>query len=144
MKKFADTPNAEKILNDNRLKKTAAGLRVLAILASCKNTAVTLPWLVKKTKGLNRATLYGVLRRLEMKKIIYKVFDVDGTPHYALYPADLSGRDPEVFLHFYCSQCRKVYRLPAPDFIAAPFPGEFKTARYMFLMNGICRSCNTI
>jgi Fur family ferric uptake transcriptional regulator len=144
MKKLADTPNAEKILNDNRLKKTAAGLRVLTILASGKNTAVTLSRLVKKTKGLSKATLYGILRRLEMKNIIYKVFDLEGTPHYALYPADLSGHDPEVFLHFYCSRCKKVYRLPAPDFIPAPLPGEFKTTRYMFLMNGVCRSCNTI
>jgi|GEM_PF-6202105 len=144
MKKFADTPDAESILHDSQLKKTTAGLRVLTILASGKNTAVTLSRLVKKTKGLSKATLYGVLRRLEMKNIIYKVFDLDGTPHYALYPIDLSGRDPEVFLHFYCSRCKKVYRLSAPNFIGAPLPSEFKTARYMFLMNGICRSCNTI
>jgi Fe2+ or Zn2+ uptake regulation protein len=74
MKKAGNSFDAETILFSHHLKKTASALIVLAILNSEKNMAVSFRAIVKKAKNLNYATLYGVLRRLEAKGVIYKVF----------------------------------------------------------------------
>jgi len=115
---------------------------VLAILNSEKNMAVSFRAIVKKAKNLNYATLYGVLRRLEAKGVIYKVFDFNGTAHYALCPTNSKNIQPRVYFHFNCVVCKKIYCLQEPDSLSVSLFEGFKALSFTLCILGKCPSCN--
>jgi Fur family transcriptional regulator, ferric uptake regulator len=142
MKKASNSFDAETILFSHHLKKTSSALIVLAILNSKKNMAVSFRAILKRAKNLNYATLYGVLRRLEAKGVIYKVFDFKGTTHYALCPEDSIDIPSRVYFHFNCVVCKKIYCLNRPDSLSILLSRGFKAVSFTLCITGKCSLCN--
>ena len=132
---------AETIFHSYHLKKTKSRVRVLTILAS-KDMAIARPVIARKMKDVNRATLYGVLLALEAKGVIYKIFDLRGTAHYAICSFNQNSIGPPLYMHFNCLRCKKIYCLNEPDLPLILLPAGFKTVMFILCIKGTCRKCN--
>lgn len=132
----------ENLLHENKLKITAPRLAVLEILSS-RGTAISQPILEKlMSSEVDRVTLYRILKILEIKGILHKVIDLNGTANYALCVGkcnELAHHDEH--FHFNCTNCNQLYCMN--DFHFPPFqmPVGFKTKSINLLISGICADC---
>jgi Fur family transcriptional regulator, ferric uptake regulator len=142
MRKAINKFDAETVLSRHHLKKTAARLRVLSMIAR-KDIAISLPALARKMKDARKSTLYGVLNSLEAKGIIYKIFGLNGEAHYAMCPpANPHGTQPLVYLHFSCAECKKIYRINEVPCPAPLLPQGFAADRFTMCFSGTCPDCD--
>jgi len=137
IKKF----DVEDILDAHKIRKTVPRLRVLSIIAN-NNMAVAGKVLMRKTKDMNRSTRYKALVTLEAKGIIYKIYDLKGTVHYAVRPPDGGITKPAVYAHFNCTRCKKIFPLNDVACHLPPLPEGFIADGFTLGVKGICPSCD--
>ena len=95
-------------LRSTGLKKTAVRVAVLKHLSD-EIRALSQPELETLFEGReNRVTVYRVLRDLEEKGLIHKVYDVEGTARFALCRSCTEHKHHDQHLHFNCVQCKNV------------------------------------
>ena len=92
-------------------------------------------------KDISSASIYRILRELEKKRVVYKIFDLRGTAHYALCLFCPTGNNPGVYLNFNCLQCRKVYCFDGAALPQIKSPHAFKTVSFTMLITGTCPAC---
>jgi Fur family ferric uptake transcriptional regulator len=132
----------EDLLAKHHLKKTAARLRVLAMLSS-KAFATSQPDLEEVMVDVDRGTLYRILSTFEEKGIIHKVFDLNGTANYALCNSSCEEHHHhDEHLHFNCIVCNNVYCLNDLDLPNLNLPAGFQSLNFSLSATGICPKCN--
>ena len=131
------------LLDKHDLKKTKARIGVLEILNS-RETAVSQPLLEDILgKGVDRVTLYRVLKTFEEKGIIHKIIDLNGTANYAICGTACEDNEHhDEHLHFNCTVCYSVYCLDKFKVPKVIIPEGFTAGSVNIIMYGICDSCN--
>lgn len=133
----------ETLLRSNQLKVTQPRLSVLQIIAE-RDAAVSQPILEKMMgEGVDRVTLYRILKTFEEKGILHKVMDLNGTANYAICSSSCTEHaHHDEHFHFNCTNCHQVYCMN--DFHLPPIqmPKGFKADSLTLAITGICRHCN--
>ncbi len=132
----------EKSLRDSGLKKTAIRVAVLSHLSDCSN-ALSQPEFETFFKGQeNRVTVYRVLRDLEEKGLIHRLYDVEGTARFALCRCCSEHAHNDEHVHFNCITCKNVFCLEDISTTIPELPEGFKIKMIHFTIEGICEKCN--
>ncbi len=134
----------EKTLRSTGLKKTSVRVAVLKHLSD-EIKALSQPDLETLVEGReNRVTVYRVLRDLEEKGLIHKVYDVEGTARFALCRSCTEHQHHDEHLHFNCIECKNVICLDDINVNIPSLPTGFKVKNIHFIIEGICEKCNKI
>lgn len=125
------------------LKSTPLRIAVLQQLAK-KAQALSQPDLETIFEGReNRVTIYRVLRDLEENGLIHRVFDIDGTAHFALCKNSCSEHEHnDEHLHFNCITCKNVFCLDDVVVSVPALPEGFKVQTVKLTVEGICKNCS--
>jgi Fur family ferric uptake transcriptional regulator len=131
--------NAVAILQRQDLRITPSRLNLLTILINA-GAAVPVSSIRRKIKGTNRITLYKTLITLEKKELIYKFFDREGTVYYAICNRDSISKQ-NIYIHFICLVCRRIFASPTQTLCRIRLPKTFKARRFVLCILGRCRLC---
>jgi Fur family transcriptional regulator, ferric uptake regulator len=132
----------EKTLRDSGLKKTTVRIAVLRHLSDSSN-ALSQPEFEAFFKGQeNRVTVYRVLRDLEEKGLIHRVYDVEGIARFALCRSCNEHTHNDEHIHFNCVACKNVFCLEDINLTIPVLPSGFKINMIHFTVEGICEKCN--
>jgi Fur family ferric uptake transcriptional regulator len=118
------------------LKVTRPRVKILRLLLG-HGSALSFPEIEKKIKR-DPATVYGLLRTLELKGVIYKLYDHRRIIHFALESPEHAGS--LIRLHFNCTACNQLYPLPQPQ-IELPMPEDFSAEKIEWCVFGECDAC---
>jgi Fur family transcriptional regulator, ferric uptake regulator len=131
-------------LRNKGLKKTSVRVAVLKHLTD-EVKALSQPELENLFAGReNRVTVYRVLRDLEEKGLIHRVYDVEGTARFALCHFCTEHKHHDEHLHFNCIECKNVICLDKINVNIPTLPAGFKIKNLHFTVEGICEKCNKI
>ncbi len=131
------------LLRQAGLKRTPIRVAVLKHLAE-SNHAISQPALEAAFENReNRVTIYRVLRDLEEKGLIHRVFDITGTAKFALcnQTACSSHAHHDEHLHFNCTVCNNVYCLDMLELPKMTMPEGFELTTLNLSATGICKHC---
>lgn len=132
----------EDLLHKHALRITQPRLRVLELI-SRKNTATSQPDLEKVLgNDIDRVTLYRILNSFELKGILHKILDLNGTATYALCSEDCPEHiHQESHVHFTCSVCNSIYCLNEIKLPPVQLPKDFSMESVAVNVVGICAQC---
>ena len=132
----------ENLLKGSGLKKTTVRLAVLKHLSD-HTKALSQPEFETFFEGReNRVTVYRVLRDLEEKGLIHKVYDLEGTARFALCRSCTEHQHHDEHLHFNCVECKNVFCLDDLNVAVPQLPIGFKAKSIHFIVEGTCEKCN--
>ncbi|MFM2267994.1 MAG: hypothetical protein RL757_1435 [Bacteroidota bacterium] len=130
------------LLRKSGLKRTPIRVAVLELLAASQSARSKPELEIAFGNRENRVTIYRVLRDLEEKGLVHRVFDVEGTPKFAICDAHCSTHaHHDEHLHFNCTTCLSVYCLDAISFPTINLPEGFELKNMNFSATGICKNC---
>jgi Fur family ferric uptake transcriptional regulator len=97
---------------------------------------------IRKTKSVNKVTLYRILALLEEKNIIRKILTSDNISHYELIDPLAKGAQ-SLPPHFACRVCKKIFPLNSPEVenIVAEKLGKIFSGPIEITIAGICLAC---
>lgn len=128
-------------LRNSGLKKTSVRIAVLKYLSEGVK-ALSQPEIEILFEGReNRVTIYRVLRDLEEKGLIHKVYDVEGTARFALCRSCTEHQHHDEHLHFNCVECKNVICLDDVHISVPILPQGFQIKNIHFTIEGICKNC---
>lgn len=127
------------------LKRTPIRVAVLRHLDEIEH-ALSQPALEEAFENReNRVTIYRVLRDLEEKGLIHRVFDISGTAKFAIcqHNSCSAHAHHDEHIHFNCTVCNNVYCLDTLTLPSLPMPDGFELATVNLSATGICKNCRT-
>ena len=132
----------EDLLHKHQLRITRPRLRVLELI-SRKKTATSQPDLEKVLgEEIDRVTLYRILSSFELKGILHKILDLNGTATYALCSDTCPEHiHQESHVHFTCSVCNSIYCLNEIKLPPVSLPQNFSMNSVAVNVVGICAQC---
>lgn len=134
----------EKILRASGLKKTSVRVGVLKHLSNSLN-ALSQPEFETLFNGLeNRVTVYRVLRDLEEKGLIHRVYDLEGVARFALCKPRQVQAHSDDHIHFNCVTCKNVFCMEDIHLSIPDLPKGFEFRAIHFTIEGVCKICNSI
>jgi Fur family ferric uptake transcriptional regulator len=131
------------LLRQAGLKRTSIRVAVLKHLAAI-NHAVSQSALETVFENReNRVTIYRVLRDLEEKGLIHRIFDAAGTAKFALcnHSACSSHAHHDEHLHFNCTVCNHIFCMDSIEIPHLKMPEGFEIASLNISATGICKNC---
>ncbi len=91
----------------------------------------------------NRVTIYRVLRDLEEKGVIHRVFDLNGTARFAICKSGCTEHvHNDEHVHFNCTTCKNVFCLDDAVVAAPSLPMGFTFKSVKLTVEGICKNCS--
>ena len=134
---------AERILLDNKLKRTSVRLNVLNIFLDHEE-ALSHQDIESRIEHIDRITLYRTLRTFEEKGIIHKALDGSEKQKYALCQETCTEHEhQDEHPHFYCFQCGKTICLSKVTLPAIEPPEGYQLQQAHVVLQGICAECNS-
>lgn len=132
-----------KALREVGLKQTPLRVAVLQELTA-NVQALSQPDLENVFEGReNRVTIYRVLRDLEEKGVIHRVFDLNGTARFALCRNNCTAHaHNDEHVHFNCTACKNVFCLDDIAVAAPSLPTGFMFQSVKLTVEGICKNCS--
>ena len=99
----------------------------------------------------NRVTVYRVLKDLEEKGLIHRIFDLEGTARFAPCKTCAANAQhvhqhadhTDEHLHFNCTACKNVYCLSEVSMSIPILPQGFHVQNMRCVVEGICPDCLT-
>jgi Fur family transcriptional regulator, ferric uptake regulator len=88
----------------------------------------------------DRVTIYRVLNRLIIEKIIHKIGTIDGVVKYAACQNTCSHHHNHTHIHFNCEICKTVTCLNEVE-VNFSLPTEYKINEVNFTVSGVCEKC---
>ncbi|PWK77242.1 Fur family ferric uptake transcriptional regulator [Mucilaginibacter oryzae] len=130
------------LLQKNHLHVTAPRLSVLELIDS-RESATSQPYLEKNiNQGVDRVTLYRILKTFEEKGILHKVIDANGTANYAMCSEDCrEGHHHDEHVHFNCTNCQQLYCLRDFELPPLKLPPGYTAENINMLISGVCEHC---
>jgi Fur family ferric uptake transcriptional regulator len=132
----------ENLLIAKQVKPTAMRMLVLEYLLKQK-AAISLSDIEAEMHRADRITLYRTLKTFEEKGIIHTIKDGSEVTKYALCKGCGSGVHADMHIHFYCTNCKKLYCLPKVKIPEMKFPQDFNLQELSLVARGICSNCKT-
>ena len=91
----------------------------------------------------NRVTIYRVLRDLEEKGAIHRVFDLNGTARFAICRNNCTAHaHNDEHVHFNCTACKNVFCLDDIPVAPPSLPMGFIFQTVKLTVEGICKNCS--
>ena len=88
-------------------------------------------------------TIYRVLRDLEEKGVIHRVFDLNGTARFAICRSGCSEyAHNDEHVHFNCTACKNVFCLDDIAVYTPSLPTGFTFQSVKLTVEGICKNCS--
>ena len=125
------------------LKQTPLRIAILQELTT-NMQALSQPDLENVFEGReNRVTIYRVLRDLEEKGVIHRVFDLNGTARFAICRNGCTAHvHNDEHVHFNCTACKNVFCLNDIVVAAPSLPTGFTFQTVKLTVEGICKNCS--
>ena len=132
----------ETLLRQHGLKKTPVRVAVMRLLSD-RGYALSQPELEDTFENKeNRVTVYRVLRDLEEKGLIHKVYDLGGTAKFALCHSNCDEHHHhDEHLHFNCVECGNVYCINDTEIPTIRLPKGFQMRQLSLQAQGVCDTC---
>lgn len=136
--------DAKTLLKDYDLRNTDCRSAILNIFLN-KNFALSHSDLENKlSDSYDRVTVYRTLKTFLDKGIIHKVLDDTGSAKYALCKDNCSHEHHNhEHIHFKCMKCGLTNCIDEVEVPAIKLPQGYKFIEANFLVQGICKKCNS-
>lgn len=129
-------------LTRHGLRQTAGRRAVLQVLAESPFAMSGSEIEERLEPGMDRITLYRILKSFEENGLIHRVVDTSDVVRYAACSIECSAHAHfDNHVHFKCSTCRHIYCLPQVTVPAVALPARFEVSTRDYLLGGVCRDC---
>ena len=131
------------LLQDAGLRVTQARKDVLAQFLAAGEQAVSSHDIEQQLSGIDRITLYRILKAFEEIGLIHSITDGSGKTKYALCTEDCSdGVHHHNHLHFSCRLCETTTCLQQTIPSNLKLPKGYIVEDMQFVLKGICAACS--
>lgn len=131
------------LLHKAELRVTRSRRDVLNILLESGDQAISSSDIEHTLSGIDRITLYRILKTFEESGLIHSVADGSGKTKYAVCSHEcLAGEHHDDHLHFYCRVCDTTTCLDKIRLPAVKLPGEYIVEEKRFVIAGVCKDCH--
>ncbi len=130
------------LLHKAGLRVTKTRQAVLDELVSAGEQAISSAEIEQNLSGIDRITLYRILKVYEEKGLIHSVADGTGKTKYALCHEECSdGSHQHDHLHFHCRICNSTTCLEQNLPSAIQVPSGYLVEDIQLILSGICKDC---
>ncbi len=134
---------AKLILKNHNLKITKTRIAVLKAFLSYNNALSSGELYKSIIRNFDRITIYRTLQSFENSGILHKITSPDGTIKFALCtPHCPSKHHYEKHIHFYCTNCGKIYCDEEFDISELNIKSDFAINSIQIIAEGWCWKCN--
>lgn len=131
------------LLHKAELRITRPRRDVLKILVESGDQAISSSDIEHTLSGIDRITLYRILKTFEESGLIHSVADGSGKTKYALCSHECTGGEHhDDHLHFYCRICDTTTCLDKVRLPSVKLPVEYTVEEKRFVIAGICKDCH--
>jgi len=131
------------LLQGRKLRITQARLDVLQHLVAAGDSAITSQEIEHNLKGIDRITLYRILKAFEEVGLIHSIADGSGKTKYALCSTKCTDGDHQHdHIHFHCRVCETTTCLEQKIPGTLQLPAKYSVEGMEFVVRGICDACN--
>jgi Fur family ferric uptake transcriptional regulator len=124
------------------LRVTRVRKEVLGILCQSADHAISSSDIENTLNGIDRITLYRILRSFEESGIVHSVVDGSGKTKYALCSSACSGGEHhDNHLHFHCRVCNTTTCLDKVHLPTVRLPKDYLIEDMRFVLAGVCKDC---
>ena len=132
------------LLHEADLRITKSRKLVLDLLAQTGDQAISSNDIEQNLTGIDRITLYRILKTFEDSGLIHSVADGSGKTKYAMCSHDCSPSEHHHnHIHFHCRICDVTSCLDTVKLPSIGLPADYTMEELRFVVTGICSSCNT-
>ncbi len=125
------------------LRITQSRKDVLAQLVACGDMAVSSATIENRLSGIDRITLYRILKTYEEVGLIHSIADGTGKTKYAVCSEGCSpGHHHHNHMHFHCRQCDSTTCLDLAIPTTVSVPEGYEVEDMQLLVSGLCQSCS--
>ncbi len=130
------------LLQEADLRVTKSRKLVLSHLDQAGDTAISSNDIEQSLSGIDRITLYRILKSFEESGLIHSVSDGSGKTKYAMCSHECSGGEHhDNHLHFYCRVCDTTTCLDQVVLPTVQLPKDYQLEEKRFVATGICKDC---
>ena len=131
------------LLQKADLRITKSRKEVLDILMQSGDQAISSQEIEHTLSGIDRITLYRILKTFEETGLIHSVADGSGKTKYALCSHECSGGEHhDNHLHFYCRVCDTTTCLDQVNLPVVKLPQDYELEEIRFVVAGVCKDCH--
>jgi Fur family ferric uptake transcriptional regulator len=125
------------------LRVTRSRKEVLDILCQSRDQAISSSHIEHTLVGIDRITLYRILKTFEESGLIHSVADGSGKTKYALCSQECTGGEHhDNHLHFYCRVCDTTTCLDKVQLPLVQLPHDYLIEEMRFVVAGVCKDCH--
>jgi Fe2+ or Zn2+ uptake regulation protein len=133
---------SEKLLIQNRLRRTPARIGVIELLSRARRP-LSVPEILARLHGVDTVTIYRTLNTFVRRKLVHKVRSDDRTWRYAA--GDAAARR-HLHPHFVCDECGRVEclersRIPGKLVQALAISRAYAVIYPEVVLHGMCPKC---
>lgn len=131
---------AEKILEDARVRVTANRLLVLRALLAAK-TPLSLIELETELETLDRSSISRTLTLFADNDLVHMIEDGRGITKFELCHSHDHSEANDEHPHFYCEKCHRVFCLDSEMVPHVAVPAGFEVRSVNYMLKGLCSNC---
>lgn len=125
------------------LRVTRSRKEVLNILCQSGDQAISSSHIEHTLAGIDRITLYRILKTFEESGLIHSVADGSGKTKYALCSHECTGGEHhDNHLHFYCRICDTTTCMDKVQLPLVRLPQDYLIEEMRFVVAGVCKDCH--
>jgi len=130
------------LLQGAELRVTKSRKLVLSHLEKAGDIAISSNEIEHNLPGIDRITLYRILKSFEESGLIHSVSDGSGKTKYAMCSHECSGGEHhDDHLHFHCRVCDTTTCLDQVILPTVQLPKDYQLEEKRFVATGICKDC---
>ena len=131
------------LLHQADLRITKSRKLVLDLLVQTGDQAISSSDIEQNLAGIDRITLYRILKTFEDSGLVHSVSDGSGKTKYAFCSHDCSPDEHHHdHIHFHCRICDVTSCLDAVKLPRVELPDQYAMEEMRFVVTGICSRCN--
>ena len=131
------------LLQERKLRITQARQDVLHHIIAADGNAVSSQEIEQQIEGIDRITLYRILKAFEEVGLIHSIADGSGKTKYALCSTSCTDGDHRHdHIHFHCRVCETTTCLEQKIPSTLHLPTNYSIEEMEFVVRGICNQCN--
>lgn len=133
------------LLQEADLRITRSRKLVLDLLATTGDQAMSSNDIEQHLSGIDRITLYRILKTFEESGLIHSVADGSGKTKYAMCSHDCGAGDHhDNHVHFHCRICDTTTCLDAVKLPSIELPEKYSLEEMRFVVGGVCKDCQVL
>ncbi len=136
-------PDITTLLNKASLRVTKTRRDVLALLLSTHDRAISSHDIEVALPGIDRITLYRILKAFEEGGLIHAIADSTAKTKYAICRDGCveAEQHQHNHVHFHCRSCDQTTCLDGLHAPAVTLPGSYHVEGIQYLVHGLCAHC---